>query len=90
MKHIVLSAIVAAATLGAGSAFASNRCDVPKAEWQSADALAQKLLGQGWQVKRIKMEDGCYEAYAVDDQGRRVEAYFDPKTLEPVRTKVEG
>jgi len=60
------------------------------AEWQPREALQQKLQAAGWNVKKLKTEDGCYEAYAIDDKGRRVEAYFDPKTLETVKVKVEG
>jgi hypothetical protein len=33
-------------------------------------------------VRSIKSEDGCYEAYATDAQGNKVEAYFNPKTLD--------
>jgi hypothetical protein len=42
---------------------------------------------EGWQVRRIKVDGGCYEVYAVDPKGARVEAYFHPVTLEPVPTK---
>ncbi|MGE4219457.1 MAG: PepSY domain-containing protein [Alphaproteobacteria bacterium] len=83
------TAIAAAAILGmglfAGAAAASDRCNVPMADWQPRETLQQKLEAQGWTVKRIKVEDGCYEAYAQDREGKRVEAYFDPKSLEAVR-----
>jgi len=87
MKRLILSAAVLAAlgTLGVGAAMASEKCSAPRAEWQSPEALQQKLESEGWKVKSIKADDGCYEAYAVDPQGRRVEAYFDPKTLEIVK-----
>jgi hypothetical protein len=58
-------------------------------EWQPPEALQQKLSEDGWDVKRIKTEDGCYEAYAIDEQGRQVEAYFDPKTFDVVELKIE-
>jgi hypothetical protein len=38
-------------------------------------------------VRRVKVDGGCYEVYALDEKGERVEAYFHPKTLEPVPTK---
>jgi hypothetical protein len=52
--------------------------------WQSQDVLTTKLKEQGWQVRRIKVDGGCYEVYALDGTGKRVEAYFHPRTLAPV------
>ncbi len=90
MKHTFLPAIVMISVpLWAGTVLAADRCDVAKAEWQPTQALQQKLEAQGWKVTRIGMEDGCYEAYALDQSGRRVEAYFNPKTLEPVKAKAD-
>jgi hypothetical protein len=45
------------------------------------------LKEKGWQVRRIKEDGGCYEVYALDETGQRVEAYFHPVTLAPVPTK---
>lgn len=90
MTRTIVATALAFATLGAGAAGAGDRCSVPMAEWQPREALQQKLQTAGWKVKKLKTEDGCYEAYAIDDKGRRVEAYFDPKTLETVKVKVEG
>jgi len=52
--------------------------------WQSQDVLTTRLKEQGWQVRRIKVDGGCYEVYALDKNGKRVEAYFHPRTLAPV------
>jgi hypothetical protein len=90
MLRILFGATIAATTLFAGSAMASEKCDVPEAEWKTVEALEQKLQSDGWTVERIKTEDGCYEAYALDDQGRHVEAYFDPKKFETVEMEVKG
>jgi hypothetical protein len=90
MKCALVTAAVALGILSAAPAMASSeRCETPMSEWQSPEALQQKLSEDGWDVKRIKTEDGCYEAYAIDEQGRRVEAYFDPKTFEVVELKIE-
>lgn len=85
MKTNLIAAIVAVTTLGTGTAFASERCSAPMSEWQPREALQRKLEAQGWKVRRIKTDDGCYEAYAIDAEGRRVEAYFDPKTFAMVK-----
>lgn len=88
MKRI----LTAAAVLGlAGSAaVAADACSVPKAEWQPEQALRQKLEGAGWKVNRVKIDDGCYEVYGTDAKGQRAEAYFDPKSLEPVNARDDG
>ena len=83
MKAIILATLAVNALL-MSPVFASEGCSVPDAEWQKPEALQAKLEGQGWTVKSIKTEDGCYEAYAIDAKGSRVEASFDPKTFEPL------
>ena len=77
------------AVLASGAVAASDLCDVPEAARQPIEALQQKLESDGWQVKKIKMDDGCYEAYAVTDTGQRVEAYFEPRTFELLKSKSE-
>ena len=62
-------------------------CDSgPQETWQPQSVLEKQLNEKGWQVRRIKVDGGCYEVYAIDEQGKRVEAYFHPKTLAPVPT----
>lgn len=77
--------LIPAALLGALAnlpAFAGNKCDVPVADWQLREALEAKLKADGWQIRSIKTEDGCYENYSTDAAGKKVEAYFNPKTFE--------
>ena len=45
------------------------------------------LTAKGWKVRRIKEDGGCYEVYALNDKGERVEAYFHPVTLDSVPIK---
>jgi len=60
-------------------------CDSgPESGWQSKEVLTKQLTDQGWKVRRIKVDQGCYEVYALDENGKRVEAYFHPQTLESV------
>jgi len=89
MNRMLFATALTFGILSAGAALARDRCNVPISEWQPREALQQKLQAQGWKVNRIKTDDGCYEAYAIDDKGRRVEAHFDPKTLEIATVKVE-
>jgi hypothetical protein len=87
MRKIII-ALSLAAGFG-GSAFASEKCNVAMADWQPREALQTKLEGEGWKVRSIKTEDGCYEAYAINAEGKKVEAYFDPKTFQSVDMKIE-
>lgn len=62
-------------------------CDSgPKSGWKDSTVLEKQLTEKGWKVRRIKEDGGCWEVYALDDKGQRVEAYFHPVTLEPVPT----
>lgn len=73
--------------LAASSAFAHGDVQCAKhakEEWRPHTELLQKFLAQGWQVRRVEATQTCYEVYAKDVQGKRVEAFFDPKTLERV------
>ena len=58
----------------------------PKEGWQPQAKLEKQLTDKKWQVRRIKEDGGCYEVYAINDKGERVEAYFHPVTLDPVPT----
>lgn len=85
-RHIL---ILALALAGAGPAFATGlaTCDSgDKAGWQSTEVLQKQLTDKGWTVRRIKEDGGCYEVYALNEKGERVEAYFHPVTLAPVPT----
>lgn len=87
MRKTIYPIIGVLAVLATGTVSAADICDVPKADWQTTEALQAKLVEQGWMVKKIKVDDGCYEAYATTDTGEKVEAYFNPKTFELVKTK---
>ena len=85
-----IPAIMAASLLLSAQAFATGlaTCDSgPQETWQPQSTLEKQLTDKGWQVRRIKIDGGCYEVYAIDDKGQKVEAYFHPQTLAPVPTK---
>ena len=83
---LVLAAVAYAPSFSGATGLAT--CDSgAKETWQPQAKLEEQLKAQGWQVRRIKVDGGCYEVYAIDDKGKRVEAYFHPQTLAPVPTK---
>ena len=65
-------------------ALAADRCDVAQADWRPVEELTADLTAKGWTVSNVKTEDGCYEVYGHDAQGKRVETFFDPTTFEAV------
>lgn len=70
-------------------ALASADCPVyPKEEWASEDALIQTLKEEGYKIKKFKIDGNCYEIYGRNKDGKKVEIYFDMKTLAIV--KAEG
>lgn len=77
-------ALVAAAPVGATGLYT---CDSgPREGWKSQEQLKKNLTDQGWKVRRIKEDGGCWEVYAINAQGKCVEAYFHPLTLKNVFT----
>ena len=77
-------ALLCMAVSGAANAHGDFRCDVPKAEWKPQMELQRKLTAEGWKVRQVKTDNGCYEVYGFDTKGQRTETYFNPKTFEQV------
>lgn len=57
---------------------------LPKEQWKPHTELEAKLVKEGWQIRRMEKTDSCYEVYAKDPKGKRVEAFFNPVTFERV------
>ncbi|TAM82073.1 MAG: PepSY domain-containing protein [Candidimonas sp.] len=79
---LALSAVLAAAP-----ALAGDDCDAPVEHWQSRDAVRRMASEKGWQVQRLKIDDGCYEVRGTDANGRGFKAKIDPETLEVVELR---
>ncbi len=62
----------------------------PQSGWRSQDQLVETLTRQGWQVRRTKIDGGCYEVYGTTPQGDRVEAYFHPVTFQQLLVSRRG
>ena len=68
-------------------ALAEDDCNAPINRWQSRDAVRQMAAAQGWQIERLKIDDGCYEIRFTDAQGRKFKAKIDPETLKVLKLK---
>ena len=86
-KTLTILAFLAA--LPAGAAIADDDCFVPMADWQPREAVAEFAVAQGWAIRRIRIDDGCYEIDGRDAQGRAIEVKLHPGTLQIVEFEFE-
>lgn len=77
-------ALFCMAAVGSAQAHGDFSCDVPKTEWKTQMELQRKLTAEGWKIRQVKTDNGCYEVYGFDEKGQRIEIYFNPKTFEKV------
>lgn len=84
LRHGLLALSLGLAAL---PALADDDCNAPMDRWQSREAVRQMAAQQGWQIQRLKIDDGCYEIRGTDNQGRTFKAKIDPETLKVVKIK---
>ena len=85
MKVAVLLCTATLAFAGAAHAQHAERCEpIPKEQWKPQAELEGKLTDMGWKIRRVKIENGCYEVYGTDEKGGKVEVFFHPKTFDRV------
>ncbi len=77
------------ATLATPALADDDECYVPMAQWQSRDAVRNWAEKQGWNVRRVKIDDGCYEIKGYDQSGREIEVKVDPATFAIVEFEYE-
>ncbi len=90
MKKLPGLLALSAGMMFSGLALATGlaTCDSgPEESWQPKESLQAQLEEKGWTIRRIKVDGGCYEVYALNENEERVEAYFHPVSLEPVATE---
>ena len=87
MKSLIAPAFalaLGAATLAGGAASATESVTLDDA---AKAKITETLTSQGYEVRRIKTEDGMYEAYALKD-GKKMEVYLNA-AMEIVRVKTD-
>ena len=90
---LAVAAASLAAAFGATPASATGKmtCNAgPQSGWKSQAQLAKTLTGQGWQVRKTKIDGGCYEVYGTMPNGDRVEAYYHPVTFKQLLVARRG
>ena len=73
--------------LAALPTLADDDCDAPVQRWQPREAVRQMAAQRGWEIQRLKIDDGCYEIRGQDAEGRAFKAKIDPETLKVVKMK---
>ena len=86
-KTLTILALVVG--LPAGTALAEEGCFVPMSDWQPREAVVKLAETKGWTVRRIKIDDGCYEIDGKDQAGKRIEVTVHPATLEVLKIEQE-
>ncbi len=88
MRTVVLA--LAAVALSPLAAFAGARCEAhPKSEWMSEENAKARLVAEGYQIRKFKVDGHCYEIYGKNRDGKKVEIYFDTQTLAIVKSEIE-
>jgi hypothetical protein len=82
MKTTLISSLALAGLLASGALLADDDCTDPVADWQPRETLRQQVEQEGWTVRRIKVDDGCYEVRGQDRQGNKLRASYAPASLQ--------
>ncbi len=91
LRLLALTAAAALAfTATPAAATGKMTCDAPQKQWKSLASLEATLKKQGWQLRKSKVDGGCYEVYGTDPKGNRVEAYFHPVTFKKLLVSRRG
>ena len=66
-------------------------CDpIAPEDWLTKAEITEKAEAEGWKVRRMKKDGGCWEVYATMPDGKRVEAYFHPESGEVLLINQRG
>ncbi len=85
MKTLQLAALAAIA-IGAmscsalASTYSGSCTNVPKSQWLPTAKVQPQYAQLGYTVRRVKSAGTCYEVYAVDKTGKKVELFVNPAT----------
>ena len=93
LRLLILAAAaagLAAVATSPASATGKMTCDAPQAQWKGIPALEAQLKKDGWEIRKSKVDGGCYEVYGTDPDGNRVEAYFHPVTFKKLLVSRRG
>ncbi|MGF6780460.1 PepSY domain-containing protein [Paraburkholderia sp. GAS334] len=87
----MLKIVALMCTLGfSGAVLADAKCAAhPKEEWIKESDARAKLEADGYKIKKFKVDGNCYEIYGHNKEGKKVEIYYDTKTLDVVKSEID-
>lgn len=62
----------------------------PRTGWANIETLKQRLIAEGWQIKKAKPTRDCFEVYGKTPEGDNVESFFHPVTLAKILVLKRG
>jgi hypothetical protein len=87
MKRILFIAAILGMAATATPVLADGKINCgggPRTGWTPVGKLTEKLIKEGWTIKKAKMVRDCYEVYGKTPQGDNVESFFHPVSLDAV------
>lgn len=86
IQNLTLSATLA---LLASAAWAAPECTTePQSKWMPEKQMKERILKEGYSIKRFLVSGNCYEIYGKNKEGKNVEIYFNPVTGAIVKQRV--
>lgn len=76
--------------LVAGCSGGGTQCTTePQSAWMSEASMRGVIEKLGYRINEFKISGSCYEIYGWDQQGRKVEVYFNPVNGNIVKSEVD-
>jgi hypothetical protein len=88
MRTYLILAATAASLAFPAVASATECAYSPKETWKSVADVTTKVAAMGYDVRKVEIDDNCYEVYGVKD-GVRQEIYLDPVSAEIVKVEAD-
>lgn len=85
MKVALIACLVALSVAGTAHAGSYGKpCTTqPQEKWLSVQQLEKIVKDNGYAVAKSKIKSACFEVYARDPHGQRIELFLDPVTGNP-------
>lgn len=90
MQRLLLATAIVTVLAAPAMAAGSSCSNAPQSQWQPKSKLETMLQGEGLKVLQVKVENGCYEVYATDSAGKRVNLAYNAETLQKLDNPEAG
>ena len=88
-RFVMLCSLAAVVALPSAAWAGANCKSHPKAEWMKQSDAQAKIVADGYTISKFKVDGNCYEIYGTNKDGKKVEIYFDTKTLDIVKMETQ-